>query len=83
MYFDLDTLVLDVRYALRGLVANSAFALGTGLAETSLVFLPSLAVSALHVRAATASFLLLPVVVLFFFAQRAFVEGISLTGIKG
>lgn len=42
----------------------SAFAFGTGLAETSLVFLPSLAVSALHVGVATASFLLLPVVVL-------------------
>ncbi len=26
---------------------------------------------------------MLPVVILFFFAQRAFVEGISLTGIKG
>ncbi len=48
----------------RQVMLVSAFALGTGLAETSLVFLPSLAVSALHVDVATASFLLLPVVVL-------------------
>jgi multiple sugar transport system permease protein len=26
---------------------------------------------------------LLPVIVIFFFAQRTFIEGISLTGIKG
>lgn len=41
-----------------------AFAAGTGLAETSLVFLPALAVAALGVSDASASFLLLPVVVL-------------------
>ena len=41
-----------------------AFAAGTGIAETSLVFLPELAVAALGVGNATASFLLLPVVVL-------------------
>ena len=26
---------------------------------------------------------ILPIVVLFFFAQRSFIEGISLTGVKG
>ena len=59
-----DPLVRPGLLRRRQVALVSAFALGTGLAETSLVFLPSLAVSALHVEAATASFLLLPVVVL-------------------
>ncbi len=59
-----DPLVRPGLLRRRQVALVSAFALGTGLAETSLVFLPSLAVSALHVAAATASFLLLPVVVL-------------------
>ncbi|HKI58404.1 MAG TPA: MFS transporter [Trueperaceae bacterium] len=59
-----DPLVRPGLLRRRQVALVGAFALGTGLAETSLVFLPSLAVSALHVRAATASFLLLPVVVL-------------------
>jgi len=32
---------------------------------------------------AGATVTVLPIVVLFFFAQRAFIEGISLTGVKG
>ena len=59
-----DPLVRPGLLRRRQVALVSAFALGTGLAETSLVFLPSLAVSALHVQVATASFLLLPVVVL-------------------
>jgi len=59
-----DPLVRPGLLRRRQVALVSVFALGTGLAETSLVFLPSLAVSALHVAAATASFLLLPVVVL-------------------
>jgi EmrB/QacA subfamily drug resistance transporter len=59
-----DPLVRPGLLRRRQVALVGAFALGTGLAETSLVFLPSLAVSALHVEAATASFLLLPVVVL-------------------
>jgi multiple sugar transport system permease protein len=27
--------------------------------------------------------MMLPVIILFFFAQRAFVEGVTLTGVKG
>lgn len=59
-----DPLVRPGLLRRRQVALVGVFALGTGLAETSLVFLPSLAVSALHVKAATASFLLLPVVVL-------------------
>jgi len=59
-----DPLVRPGLLRRRQVALVSAFALGAGLAETSLVFLPSLAVSALHVTPATASFLLLPVVVL-------------------
>lgn len=59
-----DPLVRPGLLRQRQVALVSSFAFGTGLAETSLVFLPSLAVSALHVHVATASFLLLPVVVL-------------------
>lgn len=59
-----DPLVRPGLLRRRQVALISAFAAGTGLAETSLVFLPALAVAALGVSDASASFLLLPVVLL-------------------
>jgi MFS family permease len=57
-----DPLVRPGLFASRQVVLTSAFALGAGLTEGALVFLPALAVAAMGVTESVASFMLLPIV---------------------
>ena len=57
---------------------SDKFTLALGLSEFT-----GLYSSQWHLLMAAATLIVLPVIVIFFFAQRYFVEGITLTGIKG
>jgi multiple sugar transport system permease protein len=57
---------------------SDQFTLALGLAEFT-----GLYVSQWHLLMAASTMVILPVVVLFFFAQKYFIEGITLTGVKG
>jgi EmrB/QacA subfamily drug resistance transporter len=57
-----DPVVRPALFRSRQVIIASALALGAGLAESAIVFVPALLIAAFHVSASRASFMLLPIV---------------------